>query len=126
MTPKEKNDGWIIEMSTEDFMKHIAGWGMQSFPLKPELFKAEMEKATRQLKIREATTHEKALKEAVEAEREACAKLCDDYGDSMLPIIKTSAKKNTPYHLRSQGTAKGCAIAASRLSTAIRQRGTNP
>ena len=46
-------DDWIKKMSTEEFMKHIFRWGMQSFPLKPELFKVEMEKATRQLKVRE-------------------------------------------------------------------------
>ena len=66
----------------------------------------------------------KAIQEAVSAEREAIAKMVDDYGDSMLPIIKTSSKKDTPYHLRSQGTAKGVAIGASRIAQAIRARGS--
>ena len=52
---------------------------------------------------------------------EEAAKVCETHGDSMLSVIKESSKKSAPYHTRSQGTAKGYAIGASRMADALRQ-----
>ena len=45
--------GWLEDMTTEEFIKHVFRWGMQSFSLRPELFKEEMAKAIGQAKYRE-------------------------------------------------------------------------
>ena len=43
---------WMNEerSTPEGFAKHIFDWGMQSFPLKPELYRAERNKAIQQMK----------------------------------------------------------------------------
>lgn len=53
---------------------------------------------------------------------EESVKLVKDYGDSLMVLLKTESKPNTPYHLRSQGTLKGCAIGAERIEQVLRTK----
>lgn len=60
---------WMNEerSTPEGFAKHIFDWGMQSFPLKPELYRAQRDKAISQMK--DFVSAERTAR--LEAEREA-------------------------------------------------------